>query len=227
MSLKPEADEESRETAPGNNDVSTAEVAAKSTKVLLQELGQQEHRLSVPPNQFHGPIRAQSPDTFSELSIEDYPSLRASSVSPAARRRHASTSPAPSPSPNSIRRFWNRNKGVFLVVLAQFFGTLMNVTTRLLEVEGNRGKGMHPFQILFARMSITCVLATLYMWRKKTPDFPLGKREVRPLLVARGVGGFFGVFGIYCKRGAVSYLAPLSARSCLLNHRQTPFSISL
>ncbi|KAJ9642442.1 hypothetical protein H2199_004823 [Coniosporium tulheliwenetii] len=187
------------ETVPGNHDVFTAEVAAKAGKTLVQELGQQEHRLSVPPNQFHGPIRAQSPDTFSELSIDDYPSLRASSVSPAARRRHASTSPAPPPIPTgwrgSIGRFWNRNKGVFLVVLAQFFGTLMNVTTRLLEVEGNRGKGMHPFQILFARMSITCVLATLYMWRKKTPDFPLGKREVRPLLVARGVGGFFGVLG--------------------------------
>ena len=46
-------------------------------------------------------------------------------------------------------------------------------------------------------MGITMVLASLYMWRKKTPDFPLGAREVRPLLVARGLGGFFGVFGMY------------------------------
>lgn len=73
----------------------------------------------------------------------------------------------------------------------------MNVTTRLLEVEGNKGKGMHPFQILFARMSITCFLASTYMWYKQTPYFPLGMPEVRSLLITRGLGGFAGVFGMY------------------------------
>ena len=48
-------------------------------------------------------------------------------------------------------------------------------------------------------MSITVVLAAGYMWWKKTPDFPFGKPEVRLLLVARGVGGFLGVTGMYCK----------------------------
>lgn len=84
------------------------------------------------------------------------------------------------------------------MLLAQVFGVLMNVTTRLLEVEGNKGKGLDPFQILFARMGITVVLASLWMWWKKTPDFPLGKKEVRGLLAARGFGGFFGVFGKSC-----------------------------
>jgi hypothetical protein len=37
------------------------------------------------------------------------------------------------------------------------------------------------------------------MWYKKTEHFPWGLREVRPLLVARGLTGFFGVFGMYCK----------------------------
>ncbi|GAB7364915.1 hypothetical protein MBLNU230_g5705t1 [Neophaeotheca triangularis] len=74
---------------------------------------------------------------------------------------------------------------------------MMNVTTRLLEVEGNEGKGMHPLQILFARMAITLVLASGYMWYKQTPYFPLGMPQVRSLLVARGFGGFFGVFGMY------------------------------
>jgi len=83
------------------------------------------------------------------------------------------------------------------MLLAQVFGTLMNVTTRLLEIEGNKGKGLHPFQILFARMGITFVLATGYMWYMKTPHFPFGLPEVRWLLVARGFGGFFGVFGMY------------------------------
>lgn len=51
-------------------------------------------------------------------------------------------------------------------------------------------------------MSITLVLASVYMYLKKTPHFPFGMPEVRWLLVARGVGGFFGVFGMYCKRKA-------------------------
>ena len=61
------------------------------------------------------------------------------------------------------------------------------------------GKGYHPFQILFARMSITVICSSLYMWHKKTEHFPWGLREVRPWVVARGLTGFFGVFGMYCK----------------------------
>jgi hypothetical protein len=61
------------------------------------------------------------------------------------------------------------------------------------------GKGFHPFQILFARMSITVACSSLYMWYTQTEHFPWGLREVRPLLVARGLAGFFGVFGMYCK----------------------------
>ncbi|KAF2666400.1 hypothetical protein BT63DRAFT_377242 [Microthyrium microscopicum] len=96
-----------------------------------------------------------------------------------------------------LHSFWGRNKGLVLVLIAQIFGVLMNVTTRLLELEGNNGKGMHPFQILLARMFITVVLASLYMYYTKTPDFPLGAKPVRKILVARGLGGFFGVFGMY------------------------------
>ena len=48
-------------------------------------------------------------------------------------------------------------------------------------------------------MGITVICASVYMWYKKTEHFPFGMREVRPLLVARGLFGFFGVFGMYCK----------------------------
>lgn len=48
-------------------------------------------------------------------------------------------------------------------------------------------------------MFITVVCASFYMWRQKIEHFPWGMREVRHLLVARGLTGFFGVFGIYCK----------------------------
>lgn len=61
------------------------------------------------------------------------------------------------------------------------------------------GKGYHPFQILFARMGITVICSSYYMWYNKTEHFPFGLREVRSLLVARGLMGFFGVFGMYCK----------------------------
>lgn len=50
------------------------------------------------------------------------------------------------PLPGSLRAFYQRNKGLAYVLLAQVFGVLMNVTTRLLEIEGNHGAGMHPFQ---------------------------------------------------------------------------------
>lgn len=46
-----------------------------------------------------------------------------------------------------IRIFYEKNKGLAYVLLAQVFGVLMNVTTRLLEIEGNEGQGMHPFQV--------------------------------------------------------------------------------
>lgn len=97
----------------------------------------------------------------------------------------------------SLQASWTRNKGLAYMLMAQVFGVLMNVTTRVLEIEGNKGKGMDPFQILFARMGITVVLSSAWMWYNKTPHFPLGKPEVRWLLACRGFGGFFGVFGMY------------------------------
>lgn len=52
-------------------------------------------------------------------------------------------------------------------------------------------------KILFARMSITVLFSSIYMWYTKTEHFPFGMKEVRLLLVARGLTGFFGVFGMY------------------------------
>ena len=149
-----------------------------------------------------GPIRPLSPDTLSNLSVDEYeqirPGRRSSHQQDGSRR---SPSQSPTPPPRGVRgklhQFWVRNKGLAYMLLGQVFGTLMNVTTRLLEVEGNKGKGLHPFQILFARMGITFVLASGYMWWKKTPHFPFGMKEVRWLLVCRGLGGFGGVFGMY------------------------------
>ncbi|KAF2266668.1 hypothetical protein CC78DRAFT_491552 [Lojkania enalia] len=152
---------------------------------------------------FSGVIRAASPDP-SLVSIDDSNNIRLGRnpdylpVPNGRTGRRASPSPTPPRTLRSkIQLFWARNKGLALVMISQMFGTLMNVTTRLLEIEGNDGKGLHPFQILFARMSITVICSSFYMWYKKTEHFPFGMKEVRPLLVARGLTGFFGVFGMY------------------------------
>jgi drug/metabolite transporter (DMT)-like permease len=92
--------------------------------------------------------------------------------------------------------FWQRNRGVSLVALSQFFAALMNVTTRLLELEG---EGMSPFQILFVRMGITSLGCIFWMWYTEVPDFPYGMKGTRRLLVSRAFFGFFGIFGMYCK----------------------------
>lgn len=174
-----------------------AELTNVASTPKLEGAGKPEYEgngfLSAP---LSGPIRPFSPDTLSVLSADEFEQIRPS--------RRSSQVPVPPQSlgqpqgwRGKLQASWIRNKGLAYMLVAQIFGTLMNVTTRLLEVEGNRGKGMHPFQILFARMGITFVLATGYMWYRKTAHFPLGMSEVRWLLVARGFGGFFGVFGMY------------------------------
>ncbi|KAF7595777.1 hypothetical protein BBP40_004908 [Aspergillus hancockii] len=108
------------------------------------------------------------------------------------------------------RELWVQGKGMILVMLAQFFGASMNVMTQVLEIKGRNGKGFHPFQILFARMSITVVVSYLYMWYTKVPH-PFGTRPVLHLLLFRAAGGFFGVYGLY---SSVQYL-PLSEATVL------------
>jgi len=91
-------------------------------------------------------------DTFSDISrySADNENERRTGrpISIGAGPRGISRSPAP---PRTWRGrwegFWSKNKGLALVILSQFFGALMNVTTRLLETDGSHGKGMHPFQV--------------------------------------------------------------------------------
>lgn len=93
---------------------------------------------------FGGGIRVPSPDP-SIISIDDLNNVRLGrnpdylDVSDA--RRYASPSPAPRPPSfkGRLAASWSANKGLALVMISQMFGTLMNVTTRLLEREGNNG----------------------------------------------------------------------------------------
>lgn len=97
------------------------------------------------------------------------------------------------------QELWIANYGAFLVLLSQIFGCMMNIATRLLETPGSHGEPMHPFQILFVRQSVTVLITTTYaLWSRSVPHFPLGPPgTVRLLLVARGLFGFVGVFGLY------------------------------
>ncbi|KAF8855087.1 hypothetical protein BDZ45DRAFT_596098 [Acephala macrosclerotiorum] len=132
------------------------------------------------------------PEAFRRLSISTISSYgRARSVSPYPGAQHPGQ---PRTWRNAWKRFWEQNQGLFLVAISQLFGALMNVTTRLLELEG---EGMDPFQILFARQGLTVIFCTAWMWWMQVPGFPLGKKELRGLLVARSVTGFFGIFGMY------------------------------
>jgi hypothetical protein len=94
------------------------------------------------------------------------------------------------------RSAWQNNKGVFLIILAQMAGSSMDAMVRFLQQGGH---GMHPFQVIFARMSTTYILSIIYMWWTKVPDFPLGHSSVRGLLAVRALFGFFGLFCLYCK----------------------------
>ncbi|KAI1204377.1 uncharacterized protein F4807DRAFT_465732 [Annulohypoxylon truncatum] len=100
-----------------------------------------------------------------------------------------------------LRAFYERNIGLFFVFLAQVFASLMAMATRLLETGFE--KKFHALQIIFVRMFATAALGSLYMWYKNVPDFPLGRREIRGLLVLRGLAGFTGLFCLYY---SLSYL---------------------
>ena len=185
--------------AHGNNHETDQDASAFRDQVMPKMSHEHDSRYLRTP--LSGPIRPLSPDTLSNLSADDYEQIRPPQPSRNPRNGDIHGSPRPKTYKpgwrGRLEAFWVRNKGLAYMLAAQVFGTLMNVTTRLLEIEGNKGKGLHPVQILFARMIITVVLASAYMWYKKTPYFPFGMPEVRVLLAARGFGGFFGVFGMY------------------------------
>lgn len=90
------------------------------------------------------------------------------------------------------------NSGILLLLLLQFFNSIMATTCKLLVTDEEFGEPFHPIQILFVRMVITYTCCLLYMAiTKSVPDAPWGPREKRVLLLLRGGIGFFGVFGLY------------------------------
>ncbi|KAF2796781.1 hypothetical protein K505DRAFT_415506 [Melanomma pulvis-pyrius CBS 109.77] len=98
------------------------------------------------------------------------------------------------------RTAWQNNKGAILILLAEISGSSMDAMARFLQQGENK---FHPFQVIFARMGITFILSSVYMWWTQVPDFPFGARGVRGWLILRAS---FGFFGLYCLYYSVHYL---------------------
>lgn len=118
---------------------------------------------------FSGAIRAPSPDP-SVHSIDNSHNARVGRnpnyLPVPDGRRHASRSPGPPRTwKGKAKLFWVTNKGLALVLLSQLFGTLMNVTTRMLEIEGNNGR-------LHSLSSIRALQAKRRTYRTRLPSFP-------------------------------------------------------
>lgn len=92
-------------------------------------------------------------------------------------------------------KFIVRHKGIIFLIVSHFFGSLMNVNTKLLE--SDKESRIHPLHILLFRMIVTYSGTLMYMKMNKTENRYFGMKEVRGLLCIRGMVGFFGVFGMY------------------------------
>lgn len=104
-----------------------------------------------------------------------------------------------------------RHKPSAVVLASQISAAVVHGVVKNLE---NGEDTVNPFQILLVRMLITGIGCSLYLWLKRVPEFPSGPRDVRSLLILRGVGGVLGAGGMYCMVFPVSFLADVQrARS--------------
>ena len=132
------------------------DLSSSSVKQTAKATSGQSH-LNVPLDSSFRPS-LESLSNFSSHSL-DYQSederVSRSLLTYGGARLH-STSPVPGRSWRCrLGDFWAGNKGLMLVILSQMFGSLMSVTTRLLETDGKHGRGMHPFQVV---ASMPCIV---------------------------------------------------------------------
>ncbi|KAG9544146.1 hypothetical protein KCU79_g17151, partial [Aureobasidium melanogenum] len=159
----------SRPVSPVHGSLSETVKASEGIQVVVDKAfpekaydgaKQTESRFLEPP-QYRTPHRPLSPDTLSNLSADEFDQLGPRNDEPSIwldGGHHMTLKPSWTAKWQArLHATWVRNAGLFYMLLAQVFGVMMNVTTRLLEIEGNKGKGLHPFQILFARSLVSLV----------------------------------------------------------------------
>ncbi|KAH6629279.1 hypothetical protein C7974DRAFT_424347 [Boeremia exigua] len=130
-------------------------------------------------------------DDLQEIAPEPIPEAEQEQLqkdSPACTHHHRGVK-------HALKSFYDRNFGLVLVFLAQTCGSIMNTAAKLLAT-GYETK-FHAMQVIFIRMLCTTVLGMAYMAWNRTPDFPLGQKGIRGLLLLRGFCGFVGLFGLY------------------------------
>lgn len=117
--------------------------------------------------------------------------------------------------------FLSRHKPSVVVLASQLSAAVVHGVVKALEngrgldVESRRGP-IDPFQILMIRMLITGIACSIYLWYRRVPEFPLGPRDVRPLLLFRAIGGVLGAGGMYCE--IFPPVAPQIKSDELINH---------
>lgn len=114
---------------------------------------------------------------------------------------HGAVTPTTTTVASKIQQFWESNRSCMFVVTSSVFSSAMALFTKLLELGDD---GMDAFQILFIRMAVTTIWCTSILWWEGKPDSLLGPKEVRGLLLLRGISGFFGIVGIW---SAIKFLS--------------------
>lgn len=105
---------------------------------------------------------------------------------------------APSHATHQTRpSFLARHKPSAVVLASQISAALAHGAVKALESRDG-DDAVDPFQILLIRTFITGVGCSLFLWHQRVPEFPLGERQVRPMLLLRAVGGILGAGGMYC-----------------------------
>ncbi|KAF9697782.1 hypothetical protein EKO04_004262 [Ascochyta lentis] len=173
------------------------------------------------------PVPTLQNDSLQEVAAEPIPEEEAAQL----YKDDEAAAHRPSGIRASLMSFYERNFGLVLVFLAQTCGSVMNTAAKLLAT-GYETR-FHAMQIIFIRMLCTTILGMLYMAYHKTPDFPLGQRGIRGLLVLRGFCGFVGLFGLYYSLSwlnisdatVITFIIPtLTALVCFIWLRE-PFTI--
>lgn len=205
----------------------TVPLGSKSTNTYHVDLFLNQSFLSSSPRDFEGSYMSVSISMPSSTKIHDggstvlapAPALPAGQIIILNEPVPASVSPSPpanygavSNNPESFadipekissfgkaKDFVLAHTGLFMLLGAHFLASIQGLITRFLAISLPDGRRYHAFEVLFARMSITLIGCLAWMWWNSVEHAPFGRKDVRWLLVARGLGGLVGVYGLYSK----------------------------
>ncbi|KAG1805221.1 drug/metabolite transporter superfamily [Suillus subaureus] len=86
------------------------------------------------------------------------------------------------------------NVGMLFIISAQFFSACMYISVKILN---RLETPVHALQVIIIRMAVTFLCCVTYMIIMRIPDPITGPKDVRSLLITRGITGFFGLSGVY------------------------------